>query len=270
MLSRQLLYLGFLALAGLAALVPEAASADKIPMTPFSGRQYYYSTSMDPITVHFMWPDFNRPESRIQDTVFLPRAYIVFAAGYASKPARDLGQDLADSQRHGYEELPETIQTDSLRILLTYPDGEPFTVALKKRGRKAGEDYLGTKVARANLFIARVSYISNSHPMPLTNHVFTYEKNARLTEYDGLLYNPGRHNPHYYSKPSDPFFYVYCSDKLAETRPGRLCQYAVPLGSNYLALVDFLDFRLHGGRAFADERIAAFRRAMCEYFPCDR
>ncbi len=239
-------------------------------MTAFSGRQFYYSTSMDPITVNFMWPDFNRPESRIQDTVFLPRAYIVFAAGYASKPARDLGQDLADSQRHGYEELPETIRTDSLRILLAYPDGEPFTRSLRKWRDDAYKKAMGTNIARSHMYSARISYIYNSNLMPFPQFTTEREKGRPLKEFEGLLFNPKVTLPKYYSKPGDDFFYAKCNDQIEKARPERFCTYAVPLGKNYLALVDFLDFRLHGGRAFADERIAAFRRAMCKYFPCEK
>lgn len=241
--------------------------ADRIPYY-FSGAQYYNSTSMEPVTLNFMWPDFNRPESKIRDTVHLPRAYIVFAAGYASRPTNNLGKYFAESQRHGYERLPDTIQTDTVSILATYPDGAPYSVALRKWGKKAREEYMGTKLAHANLYIARVTYISDSHPMPLASHTVKNEKGAELAEYDGLLYNPKRSNPNYYNKPADPFFFASCSDPLDRAKPGFMCRYAVPLGSNYLAMVDFLDFRLFGGRAFADERIGTFQRAMCRYFPC--
>jgi hypothetical protein len=241
--------------------------ADRIPYY-FSGTQYYNSTSMEPVTVNFMWPDYNRPESKIRDTVHLPRAYIVFAAGYASRPTKNLGKYFAESQRHGYDRLPDTIQTNTVRILATYPDGEPYSVALRKWGRKAREEYMGTKLAHAKLYIAQLTYISDSHPMPLAMHTVKYEKGEALLEYDGLLYNPKRSNPNYYNKPSDPYFFASCSDPLEKARPAFMCKYAIPLGPNYLAMVDFLDFRLFGGRAFADERIGAFQRAMCQYFPC--
>lgn len=256
-------------LLALCILPSHQTSADSIPNV-FSGPSYYYSSSLDPITVNFVWPDNGHPDSRIRDTITIPRAYIITAGGYSSRPVRLAGKYTPKSSLKGYDVLPKTVLTDQIRLYVTYPDGHPYAIALSKWGReKRNSKFMGTRFYRAQSFIARVSYAPDAGANPTRNNTIAYEQGAPLTEGFGLLYNANKTLPVYFNVPGEKFFRARCNSQEPKIVPRYYCTYAVPLGKNYMADVGFLDFRAHGGRAFADRRIAAFRRAMCRYFPCD-
>ncbi len=63
---------------------------------------------------------------------------------------------------------------------------------------------------------------------------------------------------------------VLCTtpDDFTKQHPEIYCTYNFPLNGQLQTEVKFIDFRLHGGRLFAEERVAAFKKWACPIFQC--
>lgn len=67
---------------------------------------------------------------------------------------------------------------------------------------------------------------------------------------------------YYVGESSDEFFSARCEGRL---NPVFECSYSMSITEGVLAQVDFVDFRLYGGRAYANRRLRFVREVVCRY-----
>jgi hypothetical protein len=68
---------------------------------------------------------------------------------------------------------------------------------------------------------------------------------------------------------SDGLGYVLCVNPPDRMTPRAFCKATIVINDRLIAEVDFIDFRLHGGRAFLQERVRAFKKHMCPILKCN-
>jgi hypothetical protein len=210
----------------------------------------FYSLDLTPIEVTLR--NFNDPDAQHKTILRIPRAYILFAHNY------DAGK---------VSQLPDVIETDELQILLTYPDGRPLSVQAHEI---AAERHIDEKTAIDSLRLKE--YSATVHYVPPGAH---YEDGLRrdfgltkvIDRYQGLAHARSGLDDYLGEPGVDTFVYLSCS---LERNPEFFCAASVRVGPTLTARVSFADFRLHGGRAYANERIRKFREIVCRYAepPC--
>lgn len=243
--------------------------ADSLPHTPFSGPLYYVSKEMEPISVEFVLkPWAEDDEDTLKRVVKVPRAYINFVNGYSHSAKRRVTKHTLKSRQRGWSELPEQVRTSDIMVTLIDPDGAPYTVQGLERSLST-QNADGITKRRARSQFAYISLAKDSQFVPITLKM-ARDKGVSLVEYEGLLFDPGATGRHYYyNMGSGSLRFVRCSRRAEETRPGEFCTYAVSMGDHFIARIQFLDFRLHGGRQYIIDRVGVFLKAMCQHFPCN-
>ena len=68
----------------------------------------------------------------------------------------------------------------------------------------------------------------------------------------------------------DGIYAVKCLTPVERSNPEVFCTAYVALNESLGAELGFIDFRLHGGRAFLRERIAAWKSHVCGALHCNR
>ena len=61
---------------------------------------------------------------------------------------------------------------------------------------------------------------------------------------------------------SDSFEQINCS---RQAHPVWFCTYEIDISDGVFAIASFLDFRMHGGRAYANERARVVREVVCRF-----
>ncbi len=273
-------------LAALALFMPPAA-ADYVPYfvsAPFN----YFSTDMRPIEVSLGIPQYDKASGTVKSVrrnsakelvdgppisvVHIPRAYIMFANTYSSS------RRALSGFRH--EILPDRIVSDHLTLAVAYPDGSPLSVSYGAFHRnKPNLKLLGRDIdkirkdeqARAIVLLANI-YVSQNNNMRNTE-VLSY-KVFGGPEYVGMYegfkhYRGSGTSQSFYDLGSDDIVAIRCYGNMEIAPPGVYCSYRFPLNSSIEVEMHFLDFRIHGGRAFARDRVRAFKKFACPIFHCD-
>jgi hypothetical protein len=266
------------------------AAADYVPYfvsAPFN----YFSTDLSPIEVSLGFGQYDDTNGTIKSVrrdpakgfvngppfavVSIPRAYIMSAEHYSSS------RKALPGYRH--EILPDKIVTNRLVLAVTYPDGSPLSVSYDAFQRKRRDlSLLGKdidkirkdKQARAIVLLAEISLslMNNVRDKDVLSrkifggpeYVGLYEGFKQFRDRSGLT-----DSQYFYDVGPDDIVAIKCSGDGARTPPDFYCKYRFPLNQNIMVSMDFLDFRLHGGRAFARERIRAFKKFACPIFRCD-
>lgn len=262
------------------------AQADEIP--GFGGAPfYYYSTDRRPVEVVFAQFRYNNETStyKIGHTdpatkkfiegvpiavATLPRAYINRLSPYTSGSGawhEDFRQEI----------LPDKIVGNSLMMTMTYPDGLPYSTVYdtwplhrpsSETGLVTGEFARKKKKDEVRSLLLWVSIEATSYGNSRDNSVLEPKKLEYLGMYEGFKRYKHKFGTLevFFADDADEIRRIQCS------RGGtalQFCEYRVPLNPHLTAVLNFIDFRLHGGRAFARERIRAFKRIMCPVFKCD-
>jgi hypothetical protein len=208
----------------------------------------FYSTDPAPIEVVLRTP--NDTEETHKVTLHVPRAAIVFANGYSGR---------------SLPKLPDNVVTNEIIVAVVYPDGEPLSV-------KATEIATQRKVSlttaieglRLRQYTAQLHYSGpNRIWEELTQQ--SREQFKIVDSYDGLQHAPA---DYYFGEDGvDVFRRSYC---YPEATSIYFCKTEMRAGPGLTASVDFPDFRLHGGRAYLNERVHKFREIVCRYSdpPC--
>ena len=274
-------------LATLALFVPPA-TADYVPY--FIGAPFnYFSTDTKPIEVSLGIPRYDKASGTIKSVrrnsanelvdgppiavVRIPRAYIMFANNYTSS------RRALPGFRH--EILPDRIVTNHLILAVAYPDGSPLSVSygafhrnkpnLKLLGRDI-DKIRKDKQARSIVLLADISSWSNQNARD--SNTLSPRVRSNVPKFvdivDGFQHFRGiGTGQYYYDNGPDEIRVIKCFGDPATTQPGVYCKYTFPLNDYLLVNLDFLDFRIHGGRDFARERIRAFKKFACPIFRCD-
>lgn len=270
-----------------------SAKADDIPGIG-SGPYYYFSTDLNPVEVSFarLWYDesgkyrVGRIDPVTEEfiagapvqTVILPRAYINAFEPYTRNRRSQERPELI------VEELPDRIAGDHLRLSMTYPDGQPYSLAVERWRKRAPipltgpakgigvDDWRDRGRLRALLIIAHVwvSDIVDARQFVVLDPKRSVAARRKVGTYEGFEQYKGLGiGNNYYDSSDDEIRLVQCGRPIDRTRPSFFCRYWVPLNSRLLVELAFLDFRVHGGREFARERIRVFKETMCPVFNCD-
>ena len=68
---------------------------------------------------------------------------------------------------------------------------------------------------------------------------------------------------------ADGIQHVLCVNPPERMTPRAFCRAKIVINDRLVAEVNFIDFRLHGGRAFLQERVRAFKKHMCPILKCN-
>jgi len=225
---------------------------------------FYFSTAMDPIQTTLAHHTYGEGAPVPLAVFEMPRAYIYLSARHSEKD---------------YDELPSQIVTDSIYIVMTYPNGLPYSLALRDRDERAfaqreKEQAVGKKSTDTFRFVRMKAQIYGSTPNAndlATFRPYKYEhyvddyvdRRGRLKHYSSLGAQV------YLGEPGELIRRVRCLRPEQQTNPVFYCDYYTPLSANVVAKVTFADFRVNGGLVYAEERLRAFKATVCRYIACD-
>lgn len=242
-------------------LISNTAPADKIPGTAYVGPQYYFTTEMDPIDLVFR----SKPEQKVStpplERFRIPRAYIFFVPG---------------KSRESGNKLPKKLSVNAVQIILTYPNGQPYSHTVRDYARTNGvSEATAAKKIRSRTMISRISVSKNnayelSYLEPPRNE-FAKKYEKPLGTYSGLArFKTGGSAEIYYASSDALVRKIQCWNSPEKALRNTYCKYYVVLNKRLVAWIDFVDFRVNGGIAFAEERIRVFKETICQYVRCDR
>jgi hypothetical protein len=228
-----------LAIAALLALSVTAAKS--------ASAQDFRSTDLSPVEVTLR--KFNDPDPGHKIILRLPRAAITYANGY-------------DSRR--LSQIPDAIETDNLRLSLTYPDGDPLSVQARDEARKQGISEGATRTAlRAKEYSAFLGYSPPDNP---------WEERVRdglsdltiVDRYEGLPH--AKADIYVGQSGGDEFLELRCYPRATSIYfcTANMLVGRIPSGT-LVTQVGFPDFRFHGGRVYANDRTRRLRQIICRF-----
>lgn len=216
---------------------------------------YYYSLDPAPVTIRL---SHNRAEPGPHTELRIPRSHIIFANGYLPK----------DTNRR----LPDTIATDHVGLAVTLPDGTALSTHIadvtrqQRRGIEAAERSLRPAHVRAD-----IGFIAPGAPYGAEPHTAMFVRGAeKVGTFEGLdelkkSYTEQRLFPG--REGEDEFFLMTCP---GAPDAAYRCTAYTRLRADLSAKIVFADFRVHGGRAGANDRIRTLRQHLCRFYepPC--
>jgi hypothetical protein len=195
--------------------------------------------------LYFHSTDASLIEATLGQTVFrLPRAAVVFAEHY--EPSR-------------MPWLPDKVVTDDLQLVVTY-DGKPLSFSAQQlAGEKQISEDAAIEALRLQHFSASLRVVPAGHPWE--QHVRAQLARLPIVDrYDGLPHAVG--DTYIGQEGVDTFLKIDC---YPDGTASHFCTAAMRLSPTLIAYVAFPDFRYHGGRAFANDRLRAFHDVICRY-----
>lgn len=244
---------GILVALAVGALAIRAEGAPTFWSAAYNTPIYYHSIDPTPIEVSLANENQRSYEARLR----IPRAYLVYANQYLPK---DTGH-----------RLPNQVTTNHVILALTVPDGKALSIHAVDvaRGRR-----IDAATAEKSLRHAQIQFDMRfvGPNAPGLNFVrkSILGRTVKVGAFDGLdelqmpigdqLYYPGREG-------EDEFSFMSCP---STTHSAYWCTAYLNLRQDLGATVSFADFRVHGGRAFANERIRWLRQFACRFYdpPC--
>jgi hypothetical protein len=242
-------------------LSSDLALADKIPGTAYVGSQYFFTTKMDVVDIS-LWPDLRKKAERPPVAkVKIPRAYIFYIS---RKPGTNR------------DPVPSSVDAKSVNIMLTYPDGLPYSHAIRNYRKEFDvSSWAAGKALRMLSYIAQINGVLGDAYKLSYLSVGPYNLSATeqnfLGTYLGMKrFTTGGSAEIYYASKNALIRKFKCWNSPEKARPEFYCTYWTVLNKHLIASVKFVDFRVHGGIAFAEERIRVFKETICRYVSCDR
>jgi hypothetical protein len=155
-----------------------------------------------------------------------------------------------------------------LDIMLIDPEGEPYSLVWTRLREEEGLSY---DAANRHLRPLRSNIQLNASTREFT--YTSYEAAAPRIDstMDGVEeFRYGSRGPYFFRIPDNPSLrIIHCRRDLPRSHPSFFCNYHIRLGPGVRAMASFLDFRMHGGRDFANERIENIREVLCGFVTCD-
>ncbi len=236
-------------------------------------RFYFSATDMNLVEVTFeadrqhTGKQSNEPALKTHVTVKLPRAYIYNAAGrYTSEREKS---------------LPDKIAVPWLMLIFVHPDGDVHKTFSEQNLYKRevvvqqGVEHklrLIRKLTMRTTIVFRPN-IKNFYEVPPFFQPEDLPIDVRLSfagVWDGYRVYTQDQGPDYlFGGPRDHFQVARCPMSANGAMLSNWCSYFIRLNELFIAEVEFLDFRFHGGRKFVTERLAAWSVIVCRYFACN-
>ena len=195
------------------------------------------------------------------------------------------------------ESLPDEVFCNKIGFAIYYDDGKPVWRSKSREERDAVRNRTSDPLAfgkvpsaefRRTLNVKRFSTVAaDVFPIGpewfdhlqfvladgrIKNELGEYKGSGKyIGDYEGFReYQDGPRFRNYLdSKGRDGIYAVKCLTPIEGSHPEFYCTAYVDLNDNIGAELTFIDFRLHGGRAFLRERIAAWKSHMCEALHCN-
>jgi len=233
---------GVAALMLMMALASAPARGDAVPgMVAAPDRHLSYDPS--PVTVRFVYEDGTRD-------LLIPRKYIVFASGEFSS-------------RDG--PIPDLIETKSVKLVLTYPDGEAWTVAIREyMGEHGVSAHRAADEMRDRMHIVQLRPTNNFIDLGVARNDFRIrDLEGSIGEFGLKEFEISRGNQQFFlGSEDDEFLRIVCYNP---KNPGWFCKYDARLTQNIVFSADFVDLRIFGGREFANNRMRMIKRTLCTF-----
>jgi hypothetical protein len=269
------------------------AFAENVPGS-FNAPWAYYSTDMNPVEISFasfFYDSVNNKnitghldpvtknfvEGSPIATAVIPRAYITAFQPYSSNRTPIPGFQ--------FDTLPDKIIGHDLTITMTYPKGLPYSIVyeawpehkpdMSLPGLGLGASKLTDKKQQMRVLFIQARIFAMAFDDARTSLLFDPKFNIgagkRIEDREGFqdYLQPPSSWESYFDNGADEIRQVDCIATTERALPDHFCSYSFPLNSKLVAKLDFIDFRLNGGREFARDRIRAFKKVMCPVFHCD-
>ena len=199
----------------------------------------FFSLDPSPVQVDLTSPN-PKAASKVLAQLRIPRSYIVRADNYSSRKGP----------------LPDQIATQGIAIRFV-DNGEAWTVASKKPDERQWRwrEY-------------QVSLRANANPNGRTDrqaNLAGYGRIRQSDRYEGLTHFSGS-GEIFVGDASDSFESISCHEEL---KPSWFCTYEIDVGDTITVSAKFVDFRLHGGRAYANQRAQFVREFVCKFTDCE-
>jgi hypothetical protein len=205
---------------------------------------YFDYFSRDPIPVHV---EFSHAATQTTlAKLVAPRSYIVTAPNV---------------RRQGRNPLPDSITTDSITIAFTDPNGQSWNDSVSDHAEKMG---LSLEAAAGQLrpqqYIVRLSGVANPNRRN-AQHASIASLERQPDRNEGLIHYKSETHDVYAGTPDDGFERIQCQ---AQMHPNFFCTYTFEISNKLVAEASFLDFRLHGGKSYANERVKFAYDVICK------
>lgn len=232
----------------LAGFCADPLRADDVPSV---GRADYLHFSLDMTPIRIGLVNDVIGKANFPDLV-VPRAYVVFVN---SAPHSSQGP------------LPPELSSNEVELVFADGSGEAWTVAVAERARR---DRIDQSTAGYRMRAEQTSV--QIRPSKIANEAYAAEARANVMRsapnrqedsFEGLAHYRGVASySNYIGGSDDQFFSAQCEGRL---NPVFLCSYTISITEGVVALVKFVDFRLYGGRAYANRRLRFAREVVCRY-----
>ncbi|MGW1421015.1 hypothetical protein ACWAT4_12990 [Bradyrhizobium manausense] len=217
--------------------------------TCFARADYLHFSSLDMTPVRISLVHKVAGKADFPDLV-VPRAYVYWVNNFLPSEGP----------------LPSQFSSDHLELKFVDGTGEAWTVAAAERGRREGID-ADTAAHRMRAEETMVEISPSSVPTAAfanaTRNVSGPAPHRQDDSFEGLAHYRGVSSWSYYvGESSDEFFTARCEGRL---HPVYFCSYSTSITEGVVAQVRFVDFRLYGGRAYANRRLRFARQVVCRY-----
>lgn len=208
---------------------------------------HFSSLDMTPIRISLVHKVAGKAD--VPDLV-VPRAYVYWVSNFPTSQGP----------------LPSQFSSDDVELKFVDGTGEAWTVAAAERALREGID-AETAAHRMRAEETMVQIHPSSTPTAAfadaQRNVMGAAPHRQDDSFEGLAHYRGVSNWSYYvGESSDEFFSARCEGRL---HPVYLCNYSMSITEGVVAHVAFVDFRLYGGRAYANRRLRFVREVVCRY-----
>lgn len=211
---------------------------------------YLHFSSLDMTPVRISLVNDVVGKANFPDLV-VPQAYIYFVNGVLPSQGP----------------LPSRLSSNDVKLMFVDGTGDAWTVAVAERARRDGIDpATAGRRMRAEETIVQInpSKISNAaYADAMRDDVPRSAPKRQDDDFEGLAHYRGVSSFSYYVGGSgDEFFSARCQEAL---NPVFQCNYTMSITEGVVGSATFVDFRLFGGRAYANRRLRFVREVVCRY-----
>ncbi|MBR0783611.1 hypothetical protein [Bradyrhizobium iriomotense] len=236
------------ALRVLGGFCADPAHADAVPNL---GRADYLHFSLDRTPIRISLVNDVVGKGSFPDLV-VPRAYVVFVnrAPHSSEGS-----------------LPSQLSSNEVELMFADGSGEAWSMAVEERSRRDSLDRTAAgqlmRAEQTSLQISPSTKPNEAYAADVRANVKRSAPNRQDESFEGLAHYRGVSSFSYYVGGSDDeFFSVRCE---AQLNPVFQCTYTMSITEGVVAFATFVDFRLYGGRAYANRRLRFAREVVCRY-----
>jgi hypothetical protein len=234
-----------------------------------------------------VWADEKEPtkilHSEIVLTTKIPKSLLSVCFPYSRKQPQ--------ANVFKVQSLPDEVFCNKISFVMNYVDGEDWKGSEMLRGRDNLEKFLRERPKPDPLIFGKVpadesnvdfrryfkmkADVSLIHPSKNLAEVERFihgaEPKNKIGTYDGFDVHKNSYSERTTfidASAADGIQTAFCVSATNNTRPEFFCSAIFRLNENVYVELDFIDFRVHGGRRFLQERVRAFKKYVCPILKC--